>query len=83
MIFLVDAQLPVAMARWLAAKGHQAQHVSEVQMQSASDSAIWHYAHEKQAVIITKDEDFANKRVWSCPDPQSCGYVWAMPGTTP
>ncbi|MGV3551562.1 DUF5615 family PIN-like protein [Rhizobium sp.] len=63
MIFLVDAQLPVAMARWLAAKGHQAQHVSEVQMQSASDSAIWHYAHEKQAVIITKDEDFANKRV--------------------
>jgi hypothetical protein len=39
MRFLIDAQ--PALARWLAAKGHEAEHVADRQMASASDSAIW------------------------------------------
>jgi predicted nuclease of predicted toxin-antitoxin system len=31
-------------------------------MQTASDSAIWNYALEAAAAIITKDEDFAQRR---------------------
>ena len=34
MLFLVDAQLPPALARWLAAKGHQALHVADRQMET-------------------------------------------------
>jgi predicted nuclease of predicted toxin-antitoxin system len=30
MRFLVDAQLPPALARWLAEKGHDARHVADV-----------------------------------------------------
>jgi len=40
MRFLVDAQLPPALARWLAAKGQEAEHVGDKEMQGASDTAI-------------------------------------------
>jgi len=55
MRFLVDAQLPPALARWLAAKGHAAEHVADCEMQAASDAAIWAFAVEASAVIVTKD----------------------------
>jgi predicted nuclease of predicted toxin-antitoxin system len=63
MRFLVDAQLPPALARWLAAKGHEAEHVVDRGMQAASDAAIWDYALASSTVIITKDEDFAQRKV--------------------
>jgi predicted nuclease of predicted toxin-antitoxin system len=62
MRFIVDAQLPPALARWLAAKGHEAEHVADRQMETASDAAIWDFALQAAAVIITKDEDFAQRR---------------------
>jgi predicted nuclease of predicted toxin-antitoxin system len=69
MIFLVDAQLPPAMARWLSAKGYEAFHVSDFGMQTATDREIWEFAAVKGAVIITKDEDFATRRVLSAKGP--------------
>jgi len=60
--FLVDAQLPPALARWLEAQGHDAVHVREVGLSTASDEAIWRYASEHRLVIVTKDEDFAARR---------------------
>jgi predicted nuclease of predicted toxin-antitoxin system len=59
MKFLVDAQLPPALARRLSALGDHAEHVSDKQMSAASDRRIWDYALAVGAVIITKDEDFA------------------------
>lgn len=44
MRFLVDAQLPPALARWLFAAGHDAEHVGDVGLGDASDSSIWSYA---------------------------------------
>jgi predicted nuclease of predicted toxin-antitoxin system len=44
MRFLVDAQLPPALARILSAKGFEAEHVYDVQLGTAQDSAIWDYA---------------------------------------
>ena len=61
--FLVDAQLPPALARWLAAKGYVAEHVGDLGMQAASDANIWDYALATSAVIVTKDEDFAQRKV--------------------
>jgi predicted nuclease of predicted toxin-antitoxin system len=62
MRFLVDAQLPPALARWLAANGHTAEHVADRQLEAASDSAIWECALREAAAIITKDEDFAERK---------------------
>lgn len=61
MRFIVDAQLPPALARWLASNGHDAEHVADRNMADAPDKAIWDFALECSAVIVTKDEDFAQR----------------------
>jgi len=63
MRFLIDAQLPPALARWLGAQGLEAAHVGDLGMQAASDNAIWEHARTTAAVIVTKDEDFAQRKV--------------------
>jgi predicted nuclease of predicted toxin-antitoxin system len=62
MRFLVDAQPPAALARWLVAEGHQAGHVADIGFAGAPDKAIWDYALAADAVIVTKDEDFAQRK---------------------
>jgi len=57
--FLVDNQLPAALARWLRDQGHVAEHALELNLAQAPDRFLWHYAAEHGAVIVTKDEDFA------------------------
>jgi len=61
MRFIVDAQLPPALARLLTAHGHMAEHVEDVGLRDADDSPIWAYALLHQAIIITKDEDFPHR----------------------
>ena len=79
MRFLVDAQLPPALARWLAAKGHAAEHVADGGMQAASDAAIWAFAVETSAVMVTKDEDFAQRKALSDSGP---AVIWIrLPNT--
>ncbi|MBV8913265.1 MAG: DUF5615 family PIN-like protein [Acetobacteraceae bacterium] len=79
MRFIVDAQLPPALAQWLSAMGHEAEHVADRQMQAASDSAIWDFALGAAAVIITKDEDFAQRKALSDTGP---AVVWIrLPNT--
>lgn len=53
MRFLVDAQLPPALARMLEGKGFEAEHVHDVQLGDAEESAIWDYAMRRQAAILT------------------------------
>ncbi len=73
MKFLVDNQLPLALARALTEKGFDCEHVFELGMARASDIDIWRYAISKDRVLITKDEDFvrlvsastnAGKLIW-------------------
>jgi predicted nuclease of predicted toxin-antitoxin system len=79
MRFLVDAQLPPALVRWLAEKGHEAEHVADREMQAASDAAIWDYALATSAAIITKDEDFGQRKVLTAAGPT---VVWIrLPNT--
>lgn len=63
MRYLVDAQLPPALARWPSRRGHSSEHVAERNLARAKDRAVWDYAVATNAVIITKDEDFAIRRV--------------------
>lgn len=58
MTLLVDNQLPLALARYLAANGWECAHVQDVGLEAAEDRTIWQYAKERGLTIITKDEDF-------------------------
>lgn len=77
--FLVDAQLPPALARRLTALGHIAEHVDDVGMTSASDRRIWDYALEHSSVIVTKDEDFPLRKGLESSGPV---VVWLRIGNT-
>jgi predicted nuclease of predicted toxin-antitoxin system len=79
MRFLVDAQLPPALARWLEAEGHTAAHGGDLGMQAVSDGAIWDHARTTSAVIVSKDEDFARRRASASDGPP---VVWIrLPNT--
>jgi predicted nuclease of predicted toxin-antitoxin system len=58
MKFVVDAQLPPALAAWLRDKGHDAVAVREIGLREADDGDIWSYARAERAIVVTKDEDF-------------------------
>lgn len=58
MKFLVDNQLPAALARFLASRGVDCQHVLDIDLGGATDAAIWDYASRNDCVVISKDEDF-------------------------
>jgi predicted nuclease of predicted toxin-antitoxin system len=59
--FPVDAQLSPTLARALRQAGYEAQAVRELGLREAEDSAIWDRALTDQAVIVTKDQDFADR----------------------
>jgi predicted nuclease of predicted toxin-antitoxin system len=52
MRFLVDAQLPPALARWLSAQGCPADHVADLGMAESPDRVIWEWA-SKDTISIT------------------------------
>lgn len=80
MRFLVDAQLPPALARMLASAGEDALHVLDVGLQDADDGKIWEFALEQNRVIITKDEDFQIRASVSSISP---AIVWIRFGNSP
>jgi predicted nuclease of predicted toxin-antitoxin system len=73
MRFLVDAQLPPALARWLADEGYEADHVADHKLEAAADAVIWDFAAAASAVIVTKDQDFALRRAFGQAGP---AVVW-------
>lgn len=79
MRFLVDAQLPLALARWLVAEGHEASHVLDHSMLEVRDTAIWAEAERLGAVIVSKDEDFVHLRTLR---PEGPALVWVRVGNT-
>jgi predicted nuclease of predicted toxin-antitoxin system len=78
--FLIDAQLPPALARHLTALGHEAEHVGDVELLTAGDERIWEYATAVGAVLITKDEDFVTMRALSKHDGPP--VIWVRLGNT-
>jgi predicted nuclease of predicted toxin-antitoxin system len=61
--FVVDAQLPTALTLAIKSCGHVAESVRDLGLGEAEDDAIWDFAIQNGASIITKDEDFAT-RLW-------------------
>jgi predicted nuclease of predicted toxin-antitoxin system len=48
--------------RWIASAGYDCKHVADLNLATASDDAIWDYAARANLVIVTKDEDFAQRK---------------------
>ena len=80
MRFLVDAQLPPALARWLVGQGHEARHVADLAMSAASDRAIWGRAVALGATLVTKDEDFVTLRALGAANAPA--VVWVRIGNS-
>lgn len=80
MNFIVDAQLPPALARWLAVRfGVHARHVRELGLRDADDRTIHRYAVDKTSIVITKDSDFVELVHRHGAPPQ---IVWVTCGNT-
>ena len=90
MKFIIDAQLPPSLAAALREAGHDAVAVREIGLREAKDTAIWGYALNNNSVIVTKDEDFAERcmasnqapvviwlRIGNATNPELLG--WFMP----
>ena len=58
MKFVVDHQLPAALARWLSARGEDAVHVLDLALDSSPDADIWSRAGAEDRSVVSKDEDF-------------------------
>lgn len=76
MRFLVDAQLPPAMAAWLRARGHDAHHVREFGLDAVPDHEVVRRAVADQAIIVTKDSDFSRLSANS----PGCRVLWLRLG---
>jgi len=61
MRFLVDAQLPPGLVQFLEKRGHEAKAVRDVGLREAQDPAIWAFAVSGGRLVVTKDEDFAER----------------------
>jgi predicted nuclease of predicted toxin-antitoxin system len=58
--FLIDAQLPPGLARRLSDASHDAMHLYEVMAQEATGIEVAEEANRRQAVLVSKDEDFTD-----------------------
>lgn len=64
MKFLVDAQLPLRLARHLTAAGHDARHTSElVDGNRTTDEEIARIADAEDRIVVSKDRDFRDSHL--------------------
>ena len=78
MRFLIDAQLPPGLARWLSSQGYPSDHVYDFGPGAAPDDAVEVRARELEAVIWSKDSDFVDRGRRT----QGLQVVWVRLGNT-
>jgi predicted nuclease of predicted toxin-antitoxin system len=58
MKFLIDNQLPPALAELLRSRGHDCRHVLDLNLNKAHDLELWTRCVKEQTVVVSKDDDF-------------------------
>ncbi len=77
MKFLVDNQLPPALARFISEEFRtETMHVVDVGLRESSDADVWGYSSLNGFVLISKDDDFATLYSKS----PSAGLLWVRLG---
>ena len=61
MKFLVDANLPPRLCRWLRSRGHEAEHLADMNLLRATDTQLWEQGRDQQVIIFSKDVDFYDR----------------------
>lgn len=73
MRFIIDVQMPGALVRDIRRRGHEAHRVVDLIVSTSSDFLIVTFASARDAVVMTKDEDFVRL---SARSPQPVVIVW-------
>jgi len=68
--FLVDVNLPPRLCYWIRSRGHEAQHLSDLNLLTATDSEIWQHGRIETAVLVSKDNDFYDRALLFGAPPQ-------------
>ena len=79
MKFIVDQQLPPILVKWFEERGHRAEHVFFAGLSEADDPVIWNRALAESLIIVTKDTDFAERRLRESTGPT---ILWLRIGNT-
>jgi predicted nuclease of predicted toxin-antitoxin system len=58
--FLIDEDLPHLLTSLLLEKGHESEHVRDLNLRGSPDSRIYEAAQQRQAILVTGDTDFGN-----------------------
>jgi predicted nuclease of predicted toxin-antitoxin system len=56
--FLVDANLPPSLRVWLKSRRHEAEHLADLNLLTATDTQIWPHGRVENLVIFSRDVDF-------------------------
>jgi predicted nuclease of predicted toxin-antitoxin system len=59
--FLVDANLPPDLCVWLRGRGHEAEHLADLNLLTATDTQLWDRCKVQRLVVVTKDVDFYDR----------------------
>lgn len=70
MKFLVDANLPPRLCRWLRSRGHEAEHLADKDLLRATDTQLWERGKNHQVIIFSKDVDFYDRALLFGAPPQ-------------
>jgi predicted nuclease of predicted toxin-antitoxin system len=68
--FLVDANLPPRLCSWLRSHRHEAEHVFDRNLLTATDTQIWERGRVENLVIFSKDTDFYDRALLFGTPPQ-------------
>jgi predicted nuclease of predicted toxin-antitoxin system len=70
---LIDTRRPPGLGLLLNQAGHDAYHVFELGLRDADDAQVWDYALREGTAILTKDEEFAARRLRQ---PDGPAIIW-------
>jgi len=79
MRFLIDENMPRDLVGAIRGLGFAADDVRELGLASQPDSDVFAAAAARDAIIITRDTDFLDERLW--PPEYRAGIVFLAPGT--
>jgi predicted nuclease of predicted toxin-antitoxin system len=68
--FLVDANLPPRLCVWLRSHRHEAEHLFDRNLLTATDTQIWERGSVENLVIFSKDVDFYDRALLFGAPPQ-------------
>lgn len=61
MKFLVDANLPPSLCLWLRDRGHEAEHLADLNLLTATDTEVWNRGRLYGLIVVSKDVDFCDR----------------------